>query len=86
MGDNYDTWRGATGPDVGETVVDIRRLPSRVDNSTRPQFPPIYKQKGGACGQFTAVASIFTYEMNLLNGTEAGGHNGVRPYPGLGCN
>ena len=71
MGGDYDTWRDATGPDIGETPVDISRLPSRVDNSTRPQFPPIYKQKGGACGQFTAVASIFTYEMNVLNGTEA---------------
>ncbi len=27
MGDNYDTWRDAKGPDVGETVVDVRRLP-----------------------------------------------------------
>ena len=71
MGNDYDTWSDATGPDIGETPVDISRLPSRVDNSTRPQFPPIYKQKGGACGQFTAVASIFTYEMNVLNGTEA---------------
>jgi hypothetical protein len=71
MGNDYDTWRDAKGPDVGETTVDINRLPSRVDNSTRPQFPPIYKQKGGACGQFTAVASIFTYEMNVLNGTHA---------------
>ena len=71
MGKDYDTWRDAKGPDIGETTVDIGRLPSRVDNSTRPQFPPIYKQKGGACGQFTAIASIFTYEMNVLNGTEA---------------
>ena len=71
MGNDYDTWRDAKGPDVGETAVDIKRLPSRVDNSTRPQFPPIYKQKGGACGQFTAIASIFTYEMNVLNGTHA---------------
>ncbi len=71
MGEKYDTWRDAKGPDIGETKVDISRLPSRVDNSTRPQFPPIYKQKGGACGQFTAIASIFTYEMNLLNGTHA---------------
>jgi len=71
MGKDYDTWGDAKGPDIGETPVDISRLPSRVDNSTRPQFPPIYKQKGGACGQFTAVASMFTYEMNVLNGTEA---------------
>jgi hypothetical protein len=71
MGKEYDTWRDAAAPDIGETPVDISRLPSRVDNSTRPQFPPIYRQKGGACGQFTAVASIFTYEMNVLNGTVA---------------
>ena len=71
MGKEYNTWSDATGPDVGVTTVDIKRLPSRVDNSTRPQFPPIYKQKGGACGQFTAVASIFTYEMNVLKGTVA---------------
>jgi hypothetical protein len=71
MGKDYDTWRDAKGPDIGETTVDINRLPSRVDNSTRPQFPPIYKQKGGACGQFTAIASIFTYEMNLLRGAQA---------------
>jgi len=71
MGKDYDTWLGAKGPDVGETSVDINRLPSRVDNSTRPEFPPIYRQQGGACGQFTAIASIFTYEMNVLNGTHA---------------
>lgn len=71
MGKEYNTWSDAKGPDVGAAVVDLNRLPSRVDNSTRPQFPPIYKQRGGACGQFAAIASIFTYEMNLLNGTEA---------------
>ncbi len=71
MGDQYDTWRDAKGPDIGETKVDIKRLPPRVDNSNRPEFPPIYMQHGGACGQFTAIASIFTYEMNVLNGTHA---------------
>ena len=45
MGKDYDTWRDAKGPDIGETLVDISRLPSRVDNSSRPQFPPIYKPK-----------------------------------------
>jgi len=70
-GKDYDTWGDADGPDIGGTKVDVARLPSRVDNSARPQFPPIYKQKWGACGQFAAVASIFTYEMNVLNGTIA---------------
>lgn len=71
MGQGYDTWGKAAGSDIGETNADISRLPSRVDNSTRPEFPPIYRQHGGACGQFTAIASMFTYEMNLLNGTHA---------------
>ena len=71
MGKDYNTWRDAKGPDIGETSVDPKRLPSRVDNSTRPEFPPIYKQFGGACGQFTAVASMFTYEMNVHGGTHA---------------
>ncbi len=70
-GKDYDTWRDAAGPDIGGTKVADDRLPSRVDNSTRPQFPPIYKQKWGACGQFASVASTFTYEMNVLNGTIA---------------
>ncbi len=71
MGGEYDTWQDANGPDIGEVKVDIRRLPPRVDNSLRPEFPPIYQQHGGACGQFTAIASIFTYEMNVLEGTHA---------------
>jgi hypothetical protein len=71
MGKDYNTWADAAGPDVGEGKPDIKRLPSRVDNSTRPQYPPVYKQIWGACGQFASVASIFTYEMNVLNGTAA---------------
>lgn len=68
---DYDTWADAAGPDIGEVELDAGRLPSRVDNSARPEFPPVYRQKFGACGQFTAVASMFTYEMNVLNGTKA---------------
>ena len=71
QGKDYDTWADAEGPDVGEAKVDPKRLPSRIDNSDRPQFPPVYKQKWGACGQFAAIGSIFTYEMNVLNGTVA---------------
>lgn len=68
MGKDYDTWADASGPDIGEVKVSVDRLPARVDNSARPEFPPVYKQKWGACGQFASVASIFTYEMNVLNG------------------
>ena len=71
QGKDYNTWKNAKGPDVGETKIDLKRLPSKVDNSTRKQFPPIYKQRWGTCGQFAAIGSIFTYEMNVLNGTAA---------------
>ena len=70
-GKEYDTWADASGPDVGEVKVDPARLPSRVDNSQRPEFPPVYRQRYGACGQYTAVASMLTYEINVLNGTAA---------------
>lgn len=69
--EHHDTWADAKGPDVTQTDADPSRLPSRVDHSSRAQFPPIYKQKYGACGQFTAAASIFTYEMNVADGTVA---------------
>ena len=71
QGKDYNTWEDAQGPDVGVGKIDLQRLPSRVDNSTREQFPPIYKQRWGTCGQFAAIGSIFTYEMNVLNGTAA---------------
>ena len=70
-GTDYNTWKGATKADVAETKVQVKRLPSRVDNSKRPQYPPIYEQKWGTCGQHAAIASVFTYEMNLLRGTNA---------------
>lgn len=71
QGDDYDTWGDASGADIGRGGGEAERLPSRVDNSTRPEFPEIYRQKWGACGQFASVATIFTYEMNVLNGTAA---------------
>jgi len=69
--DDYDTWQGATGNDVGEAAVDPERLPSRVDNSQRPEFPPVYRQEWNCCSQFGSAASVFTYEMNVLTGQKA---------------
>lgn len=71
QGKEYNTWADAKGPDIGEVKPDPQRLPLRVDNSARPEFPPVYQQRWGSCGQFASVASIFTYEMNVLNGTKA---------------
>ncbi len=72
MGADYDTWADALGPDVGETKVDPKRLPKKVDNSKRPEYPPIYNQgKHGACGQYASVTAMFSYEQNVLNGTKA---------------
>ena len=70
-GKDYNTWLGAKTADIGETKVKPERLPSRVDNSKRPQYPPTYEQKWGTCGQHAAIASVFTYEMNVLRGTSA---------------
>lgn len=70
-GPDYNTWLDAKKADVGENKLRLGRLPTRVDNSKRPQFPPIYKQIYGTCGQHAAIASVFTYEMNVLRGTLA---------------
>lgn len=71
-GNDYDTWADAQGPDVGALKPDPKHLPKRVDNSQRPEFPPIYEQgRHGACGQYASVTSIFGYEQNVLNGTVA---------------
>jgi len=71
-GADYDSWADALGPDLGQSQPDPKRLPARVDNSSRPEFPPIYSQgKHSACGQYAAVASIFTYEQNVLGGSAA---------------
>jgi hypothetical protein len=70
-GTDYNTWLGAKSADIGETKVNPKRLPSRVDNSKRAEYPPIYEQKWGTCGQHAAIASVFTYEMNVLGGTKA---------------
>lgn len=39
-------------------------LPSWVDNSLSPYFPPIVDQYGGSCAQASGIHYLFTYEMN----------------------
>lgn len=41
-------------------------LPTAVDNSTSPYFPPIIDQQGGSCAQAAGIGYMFTYEMNRL--------------------
>lgn len=45
-----------------ETVV----LPSSVDNSVSPAFPPVFSQIGGSCAQASTIGYMFTYEVNTL--------------------
>ena len=46
-----------------------RQIPPTVDNSTEPQFRPIFNQIGGSCGQASSTGYHFTYERNLALGT-----------------
>lgn len=45
--------------------------PSRIDNSLSKAFRPIFSQIGNCCAQASGVGYNFTYEINLLNGTDA---------------
>jgi hypothetical protein len=46
-------------PDHFKTIV----LPSEIDNSVWPYFPPVILQTGPSCGQAAGIAYNFTYEM-----------------------
>ncbi len=46
-------------------------LPPVVDNSTLPYLRPVFNQVGASCGQATAIAYNFTYEINHLRGLPA---------------
>jgi len=48
-----------------------KSLPASLDNSTQAFFRPVFNQDHGSCGQASGIAYNFTYEMNLLNGTNA---------------
>ena len=47
-------------------------LPSKVDNSKRPFFRPVFLQDGGCCGQASGVGYTFTYEVNRIRGKNGG--------------
>jgi len=55
---------------INESIKN-RELPLTCDNSTKPQFPPIFLQKESTCAQVSSIGYHFTYEKNLLLGTEA---------------
>ncbi len=46
-------------------------LPYYVDNSLLPFFRPVFCQEGASCAQASGVGYIYTYEMNLIRGTNA---------------
>ncbi len=46
-------------------------LPSSVDNSIRPFFPPVIDQMGGSCAQAAGIGYMLTYEINRLLNRDA---------------
>lgn len=64
---------------VPELIIEdkykSRKLPSEVDNSKEPEFPPILNQVGGSCAQASGISYIFTWEMNVLNNIKATADN-----------
>ncbi len=70
----------STNPSVGPTTptsdgmpsVGSAVLPSRVDNSTLPAFPPIRSQGGiGSCSAFSATYTVGTHMLALARGTNS---------------
>lgn len=47
------------------------QLPARVDNATRPYFPPIAKQRVDACSQYGAIHYTLAYELNRVRNRNA---------------
>ncbi len=64
---------------TGTTGVGAALLPTWVDNSTAPYFPPVRSQGSlGSCVAWAATYYQFTYETNLARGrTASGGDNTV---------
>lgn len=56
---------------VGHDVLGPSEGPERVDNSLSKAFRPIFSQDGNCCAQASGVSYNFTYEVNLLNNTDA---------------
>lgn len=44
-------------------------LPQYSYNFSYPEFPAVFAQKGGSCGQAGGIGYNYTYEVNLLRGT-----------------
>jgi hypothetical protein len=41
-------------------------LPSRIDNSKKLFFPPVFDQYGYSCNQASSIGYVFSYELNRL--------------------
>lgn len=67
--EEYLTHQGKDHPEF-EAVKDAPPLPSHVNNSTLPSFPPIGDQRDlGACVAWGSTYYQATHEVGLLNGT-----------------
>lgn len=54
-------------------------LPSRVDNSEKTYFPPVFNQDNGSCGSASRIGYMFTEEINAYRGTDASLSENIYP-------
>ncbi len=54
-------------------------LPYKVDNSTSPNWRPVFQQSGMSCGQASSTGMCFTYEMNAARNLPANNNNNLYP-------
>ena len=86
MGDTLDDTEYVSDPAAGAKKakrrggVDTAALPSQVDLSQTPYFPPIDSQMGvGSCYAWSSVYYQYTYEANKLNGIATTAQNAYSP-------
>lgn len=54
--------------------------PAMVNNSTLPQFRPVFIQKGNSCLHASAVGYIYTYEINSVRNLPSNTDDNLYPY------
>jgi hypothetical protein len=62
------------------TITQTLSLPSRVDNSKKNFFRPVFEQEGESCGNAASIGYTFTYEMACARGLSATSDTNQYPY------